>query len=230
MTLLNLLAIHENFFFRLLYIFIPEKLALLYYWILKSYILGRERSPKHFQNPIQIHFIVYFRGFKSSFLLPFLLSLSSFLSSLSPFLSFFPPSFPLSLPKVFSLFFPFLPPSLLCFLPSLLSSFLLAQGFQRGALDQSRRCQRPASSQALTQDITSIMMFVIQSGPTVCHLHGLTVACKSSLSMEFSRQEYWSGLPLPSPGDLSDPGIESRSPALQEVSLPSEPLQGSPLQ
>ena len=43
------------------------------------------------------------------------------------------------------------------------------------------------------------------------------------LSMEFSRQEYWSGLPFPSPGDLPDPGIESRSPALQVDSLPSEP-------
>ena len=41
--------------------------------------------------------------------------------------------------------------------------------------------------------------------------------------MGFSRQEYWSGLPFPSPGDLPDPGIESRSPALQADSLLSEP-------
>ena len=41
--------------------------------------------------------------------------------------------------------------------------------------------------------------------------------------MEFSRQEYWSGLPFPSPGDLPDPGIEPGSPALQADSLPSEP-------
>ena len=41
--------------------------------------------------------------------------------------------------------------------------------------------------------------------------------------MEFSRQEYWSGLPFPSPGDLSDPGIEPGSPALQADALPSEP-------
>ena len=39
----------------------------------------------------------------------------------------------------------------------------------------------------------------------------------------FSRQEYWSGLPCPSPGDLPNPGIESRSPALQVDYLPSEP-------
>ena len=41
--------------------------------------------------------------------------------------------------------------------------------------------------------------------------------------MEFSRQDYWSGLPFPSPGDLPDPGIKPRSPALQADSLPSEP-------
>ena len=41
--------------------------------------------------------------------------------------------------------------------------------------------------------------------------------------MGFSRQEYWSGLPFPSPGDLPDPGIEPRSPALRGDALPSEP-------
>ena len=43
------------------------------------------------------------------------------------------------------------------------------------------------------------------------------------LSMEFSRQEYWSGLLFPSPGDLPDPGIEPRSPTSEADSLPSEP-------
>ena len=51
-----------------------------------------------------------------------------------------------------------------------------------------------------------------------------TVAYKPHLSMEFSRQEYWNGLPFPSPGDLPNPGIEPRSPALQEEALPSESL------
>ena len=46
-----------------------------------------------------------------------------------------------------------------------------------------------------------------------------TVACQAPLSMGFSRQEYWSGLPFPSPGDLPDPGIEPRSPVLQADSL-----------
>ena len=50
-----------------------------------------------------------------------------------------------------------------------------------------------------------------------------TVAYKAPLSMEFSRQEYWSGLPFPSPGDLPHPGIEPRSPALQADTLPPEP-------
>ena len=50
-----------------------------------------------------------------------------------------------------------------------------------------------------------------------------TVVYKVPLSMEFSRQEYWSGLPFPSPGDLPDPGIKPRSPALQADALPSEP-------
>ena len=49
------------------------------------------------------------------------------------------------------------------------------------------------------------------------------VAHQDPLSMEFSSQEYWSGLPFPSPGDLFDPGIDSVSPSLQADSFPSEP-------
>ena len=51
-----------------------------------------------------------------------------------------------------------------------------------------------------------------------------TVTYQALRSMGFSRQEYWSGLPFPSPGDLPNPGIEPRSPALQTDTLPSEPL------
>ena len=50
-----------------------------------------------------------------------------------------------------------------------------------------------------------------------------TGAYQAPLSMGFSRQEYWSGLPLPSPGDLPDPGTEPRSSTLQADALPSEP-------
>ena len=49
-----------------------------------------------------------------------------------------------------------------------------------------------------------------------------TVAYQAPPSMGFSRQEYWSGLPFPSPGDLPDPGIKPRSPALEADALTSE--------
>ena len=56
------------------------------------------------------------------------------------------------------------------------------------------------------------------------------VACHAVLSVGFSRQEYWSGFPCPSPGDLSDPGIQSSSPAAPELQADSLPLShwGSP--
>ena len=50
-----------------------------------------------------------------------------------------------------------------------------------------------------------------------------TIAHQAPPSVEFSRQEYWSGLPFPSPGDLANPGIEPRSPAFRADALPSEP-------
>ena len=53
--------------------------------------------------------------------------------------------------------------------------------------------------------------------------HGLYIARQAPLSMGFSRQEYWSGLPVSSPGDLPDPGMEPGSSTLQADSLPSEP-------
>ena len=50
-----------------------------------------------------------------------------------------------------------------------------------------------------------------------------TVAYQAPPTMGFSRQEYWSGLPFSSPGDLPHPGIKARSPTVQADSLPSEP-------
>ena len=50
-----------------------------------------------------------------------------------------------------------------------------------------------------------------------------TIALQAPLSMGFSRQKYWSGLPCPPPGDLPNPGIKPRSPSLRADSLPSEP-------
>ena len=56
-----------------------------------------------------------------------------------------------------------------------------------------------------------------------------TIAHQAPLFMEFSRQDYWSGLPFPSPGDLPNSGIELGSPALQADSLPTKPP-GKPLE
>ena len=64
-------------------------------------------------------------------------------------------------------------------------------------------------------------MLVTQLCPTVCD--PWTVAHQAPLSVEVSRQDDWSGLPFPFPGDLPDPGIEPRSPTLQADSLPAEP-------
>ena len=65
----------------------------------------------------------------------------------------------------------------------------------------------------------------------LCLIRGTpwTVACQAPLSMGFSRQEYWSGLSFPSPGDLPDPGIKPRSPASKADSLLTE-LRGKPYQ
>ena len=62
---------------------------------------------------------------------------------------------------------------------------------------------------------------VTKSCPTL--VSPWTVAHQVPLSMGFSRKEYWSGLPFPSPGDRPDPGIEPQSPTLQADALPSEP-------
>ena len=56
----------------------------------------------------------------------------------------------------------------------------------------------------------------------LCHPLLLLPSIFPPLSMGFSRQEYWNGLPFPSPGDLPKPGIELMSPALQANSLPTE--------
>ena len=65
------------------------------------------------------------------------------------------------------------------------------------------------------------MCLVIQSYPTLCDL--MNCSPSGPLSIGFSRQEYWSGLPSPPPGNLPNPGIEPRSPASQADSLPTEP-------
>ena len=68
-----------------------------------------------------------------------------------------------------------------------------------------------------------VLFFILVARHVQLFVTPWTVARQALLSMGFSRQEYWSGLPFPSPGDLTDPGIEPRSPALQADSLLSEP-------
>ena len=77
---------------------------------------------------------------------------------------------------------------------------------------------RQADEKELRNEVKSENV-VAQLHPTLCD--PMTVARQAPLSMEFSRQEYWSGLPFPSPKDLPNPGLEPRSPALQADSLPS---------
>ena len=68
-----------------------------------------------------------------------------------------------------------------------------------------------------------VKVLVTQSYLTMTLPHVLYVACQPPLSLEFSRQEYWSELPFPSSGELLDPEIKPGSPALQVDSLLSEP-------
>ena len=72
-----------------------------------------------------------------------------------------------------------------------------------------------------SQEVQITELKVTQSCLTLCN--PWTLAHQASPSMGFSRQEYWSGLPFPSPRDLPDPGIKPRSPALQADALTSEP-------
>ena len=67
----------------------------------------------------------------------------------------------------------------------------------------------------------NMKVLVAQSCLSLCD--PLDCSLQAPLSLGFSRQEYWSGLPFPSPGDLPDPGIEPVSSALEADSLPSEP-------
>ena len=66
----------------------------------------------------------------------------------------------------------------------------------------------------------------MSEGSQLCPTHVTlwTIAPQSPLSIGFSRQEFWSELPFPSPGDLPDPGIEPRSPILATGFFTTEPL------
>ena len=91
---------------------------------------------------------------------------------------------------------------------SVLSDSSQPHGLQHASLP----CPSPTPGSEV-KSLSHVWLFVIP----------WTVVNQGSLSMGFSRQENWSGLPFPFSGDLPDPGIEPRSPALQADTLPSEP-------
>ena len=81
--------------------------------------------------------------------------------------------------------------------------------------------QKQNTGIVVTRSCTGIYRLVAQS--YLLRVTPWTVTLQAPLSIEFSRQEYWSGLSFPSPGDLPNSGIKPRPPALWADSLPSEP-------
>jgi len=101
-------------------------------------------------------------------------------------------------------------------MPANLENSAMATGLEKVSFHSNpkeRQCQRMLKVKVKVKSLSRVRLFA-----TLC-----TVVYQAPLSMGFSRQEYCSGLPFPSPGDLPDPGIESRSPALQADALTSEP-------
>ena len=111
-----------------------------------------------------------------------------------------------------SLNFPFLPKDRVSERSSTLQNLLPGSFIKKGRL-------------TLITCESKVNMLVAQLCPTLCN--PMDCSLPGYLSMEFSRQEYWSGLPFPSPGDLPHPGIKPRSLTLQADSLQSE-LPGKP--
>ena len=77
------------------------------------------------------------------------------------------------------------------------------------------------------EQFPSVCLIVVLVARVLLFVTQWAVACQASLSIGFSRQEYWGGLQFHSPGGLPDPGIKPASLSLQSESLPSE-LQGKP--
>ena len=74
--------------------------------------------------------------------------------------------------------------------------------------------EMPEEKEKGTEEIFETMYMLSRFSRILLFAIPWTAVYQASLSMGFSRQEYWSGLPFPSPGDLPDPGIEPRCPAL----------------
>ena len=91
-------------------------------------------------------------------------------------------------------------------------------------IQSSLSVQRETAEDNQEQEGAPLAVLVTQPCPTLCDPMDCS---QTSLSIAFSRQEYWSGLPFPSPEELPNPGVKPCSPTLQAYSLPFE-LQGSP--
>ena len=100
-------------------------------------------------------------------------------------------------------------------IPHLTASFPLSTHLNEMLPSQCKKSSKP-----LITESESVGCSVVSDSLLPRGLQG----CKAPLSMGFSRQEYWGGLPFPSPGDLPDPGIKPRSPALWVDALLSELL------
>ena len=90
---------------------------------------------------------------------------------------------------------------------------MISKGNQRGLLNATTMHKSEVKVKVKMKSLSRVRLFATP----------WTVAYQAPLSVGFSRQECWSGLPFPSPGDLPDPEIEPGSPALQADALPSEP-------
>ena len=89
---------------------------------------------------------------------------------------------------------------------------LLIHHFRDGKSENEMFCNLRKVTQFINARKWKVIVIFAQLCPTLCN--PWTIACLTPLSMEFSRQEYWSGLPCSSPRDLLDPGIKLASPAL----------------
>ena len=110
------------------------------------------------------------------------------------------------------------PPKIDIFIPSLISPTLSSFHFSHSALGYDIFCKYCfISLLCMLSHFSCVQLFATL----------WTIVCQTPLSMGFPRQEYWSGLSFPSPGDLLKPGIEPTSPSWQVDSLPLSP-KGSP--
>ena len=106
-------------------------------------------------------------------------------------------------------------------MPANLDNSAVATGLEKVSFHSNpkeRQCQRMLKVKVKVKSLSRVRLFA----------NPWTVAYQAHPSMGFSRQEYWSGLPFPSPGDLPDPGIEPGSPTFQADALTTEPP-GKPL-